>query len=487
MEHLLPILFLLIGLAIGVTAAWLVLRAKGQHAYDRGKANAEGEQIALTERIQARDQTIAGLNAKVQQFEKKTGEFQTAETNLRTKLAQYATTLDQERKQAQEKLDAINHAQHKLADAFKALAADALKGNSQSFLELAKETLGRFQETAKGDLDKRQQAINDLVKPVKESLDKVDSKINELEKARAGAYSGLTEQVKSLMETQKQLQSETGNLVKALRRPQVRGRWGEIQLKRVVEMAGMLDHCDFYEQQSIDTEDGRLRPDLLVRLPGTKNIVVDAKAPLSAYLDAIEAKDDETRTIRLQAHAGQVRTHMMSLGKKSYFEQFNPAPEFVVLFLPGEVFFSAALEFDPSLIEMGVEQNVIIATPTTLIALLRAVAYGWRQEKLAENAKEISDLGKELYKRLANMGDHLAKLGKSLAGATDSYNKAVGSLETRVLITARKFKDLGTTGVDDDLQELPPVEVTPRLLQAPELASGDGMDVDDDVDQKEEA
>jgi DNA recombination protein RmuC len=378
--------------------------------------------------------------------------------------------LDHERRQAEEKLALLHEAQQRLADAFKALASDALRSNNQSFLDLAKATLEKFQESAKGDLERRQQAIQELVKPVKESLEKVDSKINDLEKARAGAYSGLTEQVKSLLETQKQLQSETSNLVKALRAPHVRGRWGEMQLKRVVEMAGMLDHCDFYEQQSADAEGGRLRPDLLVRLPGNKTIVVDAKAPLSAYLDAVEAKDEETRTGRLQAHARQVREHIAALGRKSYFEQFDPAPEFVVLFLPGEVFFSAALEQDPALIETGVGQNVIIATPTTLIALLRAVAYGWRQERLAQNAQEISDLGRELYRRLASMGEHLAKLGKGLSGATEAYNRAVASLESRVLVTARKFKELGAAGSDADVEALPPVEVTPRLLQAPELA-----------------
>ena len=236
----------------------------------------------------------------------------------------------------------------------------------------------------------------------------------------------------------------------------------------------MLDHCDFYEQQSTESEDGRLRPDLLVRLPGAKNIVVDAKAPLSAYLDAIEAKDDETRTARLQDHARQVRNHITALGKKSYWQQFDPGPGVRCALSAGRGLFQRRLEHDPDLIEMGVEQNVIIATPTTLIALLRAVAYGWRQERLAQNAKEISDLGKELYKRLANVGSHLEKVGDGLASAIDAYNKAVASLETRVLVTARKFKELGTAGTDDEIVELPPVEASPRLLQAPELVGGDG-------------
>jgi len=469
MELVYMIIGLLLGITLGGAAVWFLMREKIHRAEDAVKAAGEPERIALAERLAARDETVEQLNAKVSQLETQANQARKAESDLRARTVQLGTTLDQERQQSQEKLQVLDDAQKKLTDAFRALAAESLKSNNQSFLELARTTMEKFQESAKGDLEKRQQAIDSLVKPVRESLDKVDKKIHEVEKAREGAYQGLREQVGSLLDTQKELRSETSNLVKALRRPQVRGRWGEIQLKRVVEMAGMLEHCDFFQQQSTDTGEGRLRPDLLVRLPAGKNIVVDAKAPLAAYLEAVEATDDITRVDRLKAHARQVRTHITQLGRKAYFDQFDPAPEFVVLFLPGEVFFSAALEYDPSLIEFGVDEKVIVASPTTLIALLRAVAYGWRQELLAENAREISELGRDLHKRLADMGKHLTRLGKSLGTATSAYNSAVGSLESRVLVSARKFKEMGSAGASVDIDDLPRVEASVRQLQAPEL------------------
>jgi len=391
-------------------------------------------------------------------------------SELQASVAALKTELDHEREAAKEKLAVLDDAQRRLSETFQALSAEALRRNNTSFLELANTSLERFQESAKGDLEKRQAAITELVKPVRESLDKVDAKIQEIEKTRAGAYEALTTQVRTMMEAQGQLRTETHQLATALRSPVVRGRWGEVQLRRVVELAGMLAHCDFVEQTSVTTETGRQRPDLVVRLPGGRQIVVDAKAPLAAYLEAFDIRDEATRLLKFAAHAAHIRAHIDALSKKAYWEQFAQAPEFVVLFLPGESFFSAALEHDPALIEYGTERRVILATPTTLISLLKAVFYGWRQERLAENAEEISRLGRELYKRVADMGGHMERMGRSLSSAVEHFNKLAATTETRVLVTARKFRDLEPAQPGDELDSVTQVETVARQLQAPEMA-----------------
>jgi DNA recombination protein RmuC len=356
-----------------------------------------------------------------------------------------------------------------MSEHFKALASDVLQNNSKTFVQIAKGELEKAQSSVAGDLDKRQQAIDNLVKPFQQSLDKLDIRIHDLEKARVGAYERLTEQVRSLAETQNYLQAETGKLVQALRSPIVRGRWGEVQLRRVVELAGMVDHCDFIEQQTLTTDDGRVRPDLIVSLPGGKTIVIDSKTPLNAYLEALEAPDEDSRINGLRQHAMQVRSHIEELSRKGYWAQFPTTPEFVVLFLPGEVFFSAALERDPSLIEFGANKKVIPATPTTLIALLRAVAYGWNQEKLAQNELAVRQLGAELYKRLSDMGAHFSSLSRSLNACVNAFNKVAGNIETRVFVTARKFSELGAGAMGADIRPLDQVEQIARDIQAPEL------------------
>ncbi len=400
-----------------------------------------GRRAALVERLRAREEENTRLTAEVTAL-------RATETELRTAQARLETALAAERA-----------AHERLATEFKALSADALSRNSVEFLNLARETFSKLHQQSADDLGKRQQAIDALVQPLRESLDKVGTKIGEIEQARASAYGQLSEQLKSLTTTQGQLQAEAAKLSTALRSTTTAGTWGELQLRRVVELSGMTAYCDFTEQET----SGAFRADLVVRLPGGQQIVVDAKAPNDAYREAANAADDTVRTAKLAEHAAKVRGHIDALGSKDYWAQFQPSPEFVVLFLPGDQFLSGALQAEPTLIDRGIAKKVLLATPATLIALLKAAAYGWRQEAVSKNAEEISRLGRELHDRVATFAEHLEKVGKGLDAATRSYNAAVGSFEQTVLPGARKFNELGAKGAKA-LPEPGPVETAAREI-----------------------
>jgi len=449
------------GLVLGGLVGWLWASARAASRVAAVQLEAEGK-------IKAAESSTSELRTQVGSLQQAMGQLQEklrAESELKAsaeaRLTEAQANLDEQKKM----LDA---ARQKLADTFQALAADALNSNNQAFIALARSTFETIQAQAKGDLETRQKAVEGLVNPLREALERYEKQILEMEKTRQSAYGALDEQLRTLAAANQQLQEETSSLVTALRAPQVRGRWGEMTLRRVAELAGMSEHCDFTEQPTLAGESGRQRPDMIVKLPGGRHIPVDAKVPLQAFLDASSSATEADRQKHLARHGQLVRAHMNQLAARSYWDQFDQTPQLVVLFLPGESFFSAALEQDRTLIEDGMEKRVILATPTTLIALLRAVAYGWRQEQVARNAQAISELGKQLYDRMRIFLAHFEGVGAALRHSIENYNKAVGSLESRVLPSARRFKELGAV-TGDEIADLAPVDETPRALAAPEL------------------
>ena len=385
---------------------------------------------------------------------------------LRNEYTQLETELEHERKRALEKQVALEQLNSQLKDTFNAMATEALNSNNEQFLRLAKESLGQFHIKAEGELEKREKAVENLVKPIRDALEKTEKQVERMESGRQHAHGALTKHLETMAESHRLLQSETRNLVQALRRPEVRGQWGELTLKRLAELAGMVEHCDFQEQASVQTDNGQQRPDMVVRMPDKREIIVDAKTPLDAYLSAVECIDDSERKSHLAQHTRNVRARIRELSSKAYWKQFRHSPDFVVLFIPGDQFLSAALDVDHTLIEDALSQNVILATPTSFVALLRAVAYGWRQEVLAENAEVIREVGQDLYGRLATFAEHLSKLGRSLDNSVNAYNKAISSYDSRILPGAKKFTELGVTARKDP-PGLEPIERSARLVEVP--------------------
>lgn len=391
-----------------------------------------------------------------------------ASISIREENAQLRTELAHQQQVVPQQLALLQQAEVQLKASFDALASTALRSSTEEFLKLADQKMGNLQKDATTEINRRQAAIDDLIQPIRDALVNVNSKIAEGEKTRLETSVALATMIKNIGQGQDQLRGATLNLVRALRSPSVRGRWGEVQLRRVIELAGMLPYCDFVEQPSLIGDQGRQRPDLIVKLPGGKTIVIDAKVPLEAYLDATDAQDDAVRERRMLDHARQVRDHMTKLGAKSYWEQVQPSPEFVVMFLPGESFFQAALQHDAELIDFGVRCQVFPASPITLIALLQVVAQGWRQDRLAKNAEEIQALGKDLYGRVSKMTDYLDTLRTRLDSTVKAFNDVVGSYETRVLVSARKFKELGATS-GNEIDPIQPIDTVPRILPSANL------------------
>ena len=464
-------LYGLAGFAAGGLIAWLITHGFFSRRLGAVRQTLEAQHEKFLDvsnalaSARARLEEADGLKATLSQREEEIRGLHQSAAQYERRIAELETVLDKERAAAAEKSAMIEEVKTRMADSFQAMATRALSENNQSFLDLAGTKLSGYLESAKQELKAREKAVNEVVQPIADKLEKYDQEVRSMERVREKAYGELSQQVVSLAQTQSELQRETGKLVNALRMPHVRGRWGEITLRRVVEISGMQNRCDFFEQVSSQTGGGITRPDMVIQLPGDRRVVVDSKVPIAAYLDALEVESREESEEMLARHARHVQTHVQNLAQKSYWTQFAPTPEFVVLFMPGENFFSAALTKMPNLIEDAAEKGVILATPTTLISLLKAVAYGWKQEAAAENARAVGELGNELYNRFHSMLSHMNKLGKDLGRCVGTFNQTVGSMEKRVMPSARRLQEMGVSlNEGKPLPELASVEDKPRHI-----------------------